>query len=156
VNLSINYIIKRCLLIIKRKKTRNASKSIHSAKFKERQNFKRNNLSMVQSHLRRHCRYVTFFSDVTIWCFNCNPVFFLPQKSADNGFIHLGSSAKPHKVHSQVLPRCTNSLTDTRRATTSQLLLLTLYNYYMTFSSLFFPFTDISRFIALLLLFSYP
>lgn len=81
--------------------------------------------------------------------------FVPPKEISRQWFIHLGWRAKPHKIHSQVHPRYTNSLTDSKKLTTPQFYYWCRITIIRTLSSLF-PFTIISRFIALLLLFSHP
>lgn len=94
-------------------------------------------------------------SHVRIWCFNCNPVLFLPQKSADNG-LYIWAEEPNHTKYTHKYTRGIQTALPTAESWQH----LSFYYWcritiIRTLSSLF-PFTIISRFIALLLLFSHP
>jgi len=94
-------------------------------------------------------------SYVRIWCFNCNPVVFLPQKSADNGW-YIWAEVSNHTKYTHNYTHGIQTALPTAQSWQHL-----SFHYWCritpirTLSSLF-PFTIISRFIALLLLFSHP
>jgi hypothetical protein len=118
---------------------------------KKRPHFNRKNLARLQSHLKRNWNEPYLLSPVRIWYFNCNPVLFLPQKSADNGLYIWAEEPNQTKYTHKYTHGIQTALPTAQSWQHLSFYYWCLITIRRTLSSLFL-FTIISRFIALLLL----